>query len=96
MTSDHPNFKFMYSSKKGPQNLDSDLYYYFHNDYGHDTNKCRHLKDAIERMLHDGHPVEFVKKEQKRSNKRKDDGYRGKEQELPKKDTAGYKRDISK
>lgn len=33
---------------------DSNKYCRFHEDYGHDTNECRHLKDEIEYLLRSG------------------------------------------
>lgn len=63
VATDHPNYKFPYSAKRGARNPKSNLYYRFHNDYGNDTNDCKHLKGTIERMIQDRHLVEFVKKE---------------------------------
>lgn len=57
-----------------------------------DVELPRPPRPPIERMIHDGHLVEFVKKERDRNNKRKDDGERTKERESPKKDTPGNKR----
>ncbi|KAK4397345.1 hypothetical protein Sango_1571100 [Sesamum angolense] len=37
--------------KDGPQRPKSDKFCQFHNDYGHTTEKCRHLKNEIERPI---------------------------------------------
>ncbi|KAL0453725.1 UNVERIFIED_CONTAM: hypothetical protein Slati_1350600 [Sesamum latifolium] len=42
------------SYKDGPQRPKSDKFCRFHNDYGHTTEKCRHLKNEIERLVQNG------------------------------------------
>ncbi|KAL8497648.1 hypothetical protein ACS0TY_021111 [Phlomoides rotata] len=56
----HPELKFPWSRSKRPTKPKSDLSCHFHNDYGHDTNQCFHLKDEIERLIQAGHLKEFV------------------------------------
>ncbi|KAL8497322.1 hypothetical protein ACS0TY_020851 [Phlomoides rotata] len=57
---DHPELKFLYIRSRGPQNPKSDKFYHFHNEYGHDTNNCYHLKDEIEMIIQFGHLKEFI------------------------------------
>lgn len=57
----HPDFMFQSSAQKGPRNPRFEFCYRYHNDYGHKTNRCRHLKDAIEKLIQDGHFLDFVK-----------------------------------
>ncbi|KAL0386318.1 UNVERIFIED_CONTAM: hypothetical protein Sradi_3026100 [Sesamum radiatum] len=38
----------------------SDKFCRFHNDYGHTTDECRHLKNKIERLIHNGYLQEYV------------------------------------
>ncbi|KAL0386049.1 UNVERIFIED_CONTAM: hypothetical protein Sradi_2999200 [Sesamum radiatum] len=37
-----------------------DKFYRFHNDYGHTTEECRHLKNKIERLIQNGYLQEYV------------------------------------
>lgn len=39
------------------------MFYGYHNEYNHDTNYCRHLKDAIERLIQEGHVLDFFQRE---------------------------------
>ncbi|KAI3465895.1 hypothetical protein Pfo_022558 [Paulownia fortunei] len=41
----------------------SNLFCAFHNEYGHNTEECRHLKDKIERMIRKGWLDDWVKEE---------------------------------
>ncbi|KAL0303127.1 UNVERIFIED_CONTAM: hypothetical protein Sradi_6180800 [Sesamum radiatum] len=43
-----------------PQRPKSDKFYHFHNDYGHTTEECRHLKNKIERLIQNGYLQEYV------------------------------------
>ncbi|KAL0446596.1 UNVERIFIED_CONTAM: hypothetical protein Slati_1787500 [Sesamum latifolium] len=43
-----------------PQRPKSDKFCRFHNDYGHSTEECRHLKNEIERLIHNGYLQEYV------------------------------------
>ncbi|KAL0445999.1 UNVERIFIED_CONTAM: hypothetical protein Slati_1727800 [Sesamum latifolium] len=43
-----------------PQRPKSDKFCRFHNDYGHTTEECRHLKNEIERLIRNGYPQEYV------------------------------------
>ncbi|KAL8530380.1 hypothetical protein ACS0TY_007423 [Phlomoides rotata] len=52
--------KFSYSRSRRPIRPKSDNFYCFHNDYGHNTNACFHLKDKIERLIQVGHIKEFI------------------------------------
>ncbi|KAL8516439.1 hypothetical protein ACS0TY_014917 [Phlomoides rotata] len=47
----HPEMRLPYSRSRGPLRPKSDRFCHFHNEYGHDTNSCFHLKDEIERMI---------------------------------------------
>ncbi|KAL0451715.1 UNVERIFIED_CONTAM: hypothetical protein Slati_1149600 [Sesamum latifolium] len=38
-----------------PQRPKSDKFCRFHNDYGHSTEECRHLKNEIERLIQNGY-----------------------------------------
>ncbi|KAL0394907.1 UNVERIFIED_CONTAM: hypothetical protein Slati_4456900 [Sesamum latifolium] len=38
----------------------SDKFCHFHNDYGHTTEECRHLKNEIERLIQNGYLQEYV------------------------------------
>ncbi|KAL0405936.1 UNVERIFIED_CONTAM: hypothetical protein Slati_3907500 [Sesamum latifolium] len=38
-----------------PQRPKSDKFCRFHNDYGHATEECRHLKNEIERLIQNGY-----------------------------------------
>ncbi|KAL0381940.1 UNVERIFIED_CONTAM: hypothetical protein Slati_4608200 [Sesamum latifolium] len=38
----------------------SDKFCRFHNDYGHSTEECRHLKNEIERLIQNGYLQEYV------------------------------------
>ncbi|KAL0421277.1 UNVERIFIED_CONTAM: hypothetical protein Slati_3150600 [Sesamum latifolium] len=37
--------------------LTSDKFYRFHDDYGHTTEECRHLKNEIKRLIQNGRPI---------------------------------------
>ncbi|KAL0458794.1 UNVERIFIED_CONTAM: hypothetical protein Slati_0506600 [Sesamum latifolium] len=39
------------SWKEGPQRPQSDKFFCLHNDYGHTTEECRHLKNEIKRLI---------------------------------------------
>ncbi|GKC46123.1 hypothetical protein Tco_1063845 [Tanacetum coccineum] len=57
----------MFGSKR-PR--DTSKYYHFHEDYGHDTNDCRHLKVQIQEAINSGqlsHLVKGIKKEKAKS-----------------------------
>ncbi|KAL0427479.1 UNVERIFIED_CONTAM: hypothetical protein Slati_2922700, partial [Sesamum latifolium] len=43
-----------------PQRPKSDKFCRFHNDYGHSTEECRHLKNKIERLIQNGYLQEYV------------------------------------
>ncbi|KAL0413054.1 UNVERIFIED_CONTAM: hypothetical protein Sradi_1507100 [Sesamum radiatum] len=43
-----------------PQRPKSDKFCRFHNDYGHSTEECRHLKNEIERLIQNGYLQEYV------------------------------------
>ncbi|KAL0402081.1 UNVERIFIED_CONTAM: hypothetical protein Slati_4238000 [Sesamum latifolium] len=43
-----------------PQRPKSDKFCRFHNDYGHNTEECRHLKNEIERLIQNGYLQEYV------------------------------------
>ncbi|KAL8534710.1 hypothetical protein ACS0TY_010663 [Phlomoides rotata] len=45
---------------RGPVRPKSDKFCHFHNEYGHDTNNCFHLRDEIERMIQASHLKEFI------------------------------------
>ncbi|KAL0457808.1 UNVERIFIED_CONTAM: hypothetical protein Slati_0408000 [Sesamum latifolium] len=48
------------SYKDGPQRPKSDKFCCFHNDYGHTTKECRHLKNEIERLIQNGYLQEYI------------------------------------
>ncbi|KAL0411563.1 UNVERIFIED_CONTAM: hypothetical protein Slati_3746000 [Sesamum latifolium] len=48
------------SYKDGPRQPKSDKLCWFHNDYGHTTEECRHLKNKIERLIQNGYLQECV------------------------------------
>ncbi|KAL0400238.1 UNVERIFIED_CONTAM: hypothetical protein Sradi_2367100 [Sesamum radiatum] len=48
------------SWKNTPQRPKSDKFCRFHNDYGHTTEECRHLKSEIERLIQNGYLQEYV------------------------------------
>ena len=41
---------------------DMSRYYRFHQDHGHRTDECRHLKWHIEALIHQGRLQKFVRK----------------------------------
>ncbi|KAL0433978.1 UNVERIFIED_CONTAM: hypothetical protein Slati_2732100 [Sesamum latifolium] len=43
-----------------PQRPKSDKFCRFHNDYGHTTEECRHLKNKIERLIQNGYLQEYL------------------------------------
>ncbi|KAL0289146.1 UNVERIFIED_CONTAM: hypothetical protein Sradi_7079500 [Sesamum radiatum] len=43
-----------------PQQPKSDKFCRFHNDYGHTTEECRHLKNEIKRLIQNGYLEEYV------------------------------------
>ncbi|GJX31178.1 reverse transcriptase domain-containing protein [Tanacetum coccineum] len=58
----------MFGSKRS---RDNSKYYHFHEDYGHDTNDCRHLKIQIQEAINSGqlsHLVKDIKKEKTKVN----------------------------
>ncbi|KAL0439136.1 UNVERIFIED_CONTAM: hypothetical protein Slati_2396600 [Sesamum latifolium] len=48
------------SWKGNPQRPKSDKFCHFHNNYGHTTEECRHLKNEIERLIQNGYLQEYV------------------------------------
>ncbi|KAL0411341.1 UNVERIFIED_CONTAM: hypothetical protein Slati_3723800 [Sesamum latifolium] len=46
--------------KDGPQRPKSDKFCRFHNDYGHTTEECRHLKNEIKRLIQNNYLQEYV------------------------------------
>ncbi|KAL0366878.1 UNVERIFIED_CONTAM: hypothetical protein Sradi_3577900 [Sesamum radiatum] len=48
------------SYKDGPRDPESEKFYRFHNDYGHTTEECRHLKSEIERIIQNDYLQEYV------------------------------------
>ncbi|GJT01370.1 reverse transcriptase domain-containing protein [Tanacetum coccineum] len=58
----------MFRSKRS---RDMSKYYHFHEDYGHDTNDCRHLRIQIQEAVNSGqlsHLVKGIKKERTKSS----------------------------
>ncbi|KAL8508000.1 hypothetical protein ACS0TY_018526 [Phlomoides rotata] len=51
---DYPEIKFTYPRSRGPTSPKSEKFCHFHNDYGHNTNDCFHLRDEIERLVQAG------------------------------------------
>ena len=47
---------------------DTNKYCRFHEDYGHETNECRHLKDEIEYLLRSGKLKKFKAEERERGD----------------------------
>ncbi|KAL0413172.1 UNVERIFIED_CONTAM: hypothetical protein Sradi_1518900 [Sesamum radiatum] len=43
-----------------PQRPKSNKFCHFHNDYGHTTVECRHLKNEIERLIQNGYLQKYV------------------------------------
>ncbi|GAV82671.1 hypothetical protein CFOL_v3_26122, partial [Cephalotus follicularis] len=43
-----------------PEKRDSDKYYRYHRDHGHDTEECSHLKNQIEDLILKGHLRKYV------------------------------------
>ncbi|KAL0448850.1 UNVERIFIED_CONTAM: hypothetical protein Slati_1441400 [Sesamum latifolium] len=43
-----------------PQRPKSDKFCHFHNDYGHTTEECKHLKNEIETLIQNGYLQEYV------------------------------------
>ncbi|KAL0386007.1 UNVERIFIED_CONTAM: hypothetical protein Sradi_2995000 [Sesamum radiatum] len=54
--------------KEGPQRPQSNKFRRFHNDYGHTTEECQHLKNEIERIIQNGYLQEYVCWEKARGN----------------------------
>ncbi|KAL0421006.1 UNVERIFIED_CONTAM: hypothetical protein Slati_3123500 [Sesamum latifolium] len=48
------------SWKDSPRRPKSDKFCHFHNDYGHTTEECRHLKNEIERLIQNRYLQEYV------------------------------------
>ncbi|KAL0420711.1 UNVERIFIED_CONTAM: hypothetical protein Slati_3094000 [Sesamum latifolium] len=48
------------SYKDGPRQPKLDMFCRFHNDYGHTTKECRHLKSEIEQLIQNGYLQEYV------------------------------------
>ncbi|KAL0449250.1 UNVERIFIED_CONTAM: hypothetical protein Slati_1481400 [Sesamum latifolium] len=48
------------SYKDRPRQPKLDKFCQFHNDYGHTTKECRHLKSEIERLIQNGYLQEYV------------------------------------
>ncbi|KAL0451448.1 UNVERIFIED_CONTAM: hypothetical protein Slati_1122900 [Sesamum latifolium] len=48
------------SYKDGPRQPKSDKFCRFHNEYGHTTEECIHLKSEIERLIQNGYLQEYV------------------------------------
>ncbi|PIN22389.1 hypothetical protein CDL12_04895 [Handroanthus impetiginosus] len=48
---------------QGPTQSKSDTFCKFHNEYGHDTDECMHLRNEIERLIQKGMLKEFVAKD---------------------------------
>ncbi|KAL0448172.1 UNVERIFIED_CONTAM: hypothetical protein Slati_1945100 [Sesamum latifolium] len=48
----HPSLQWPKGSEKGPQLPKSKYFYRYHREYGHDTNRCRQLRQEIERLIH--------------------------------------------
>ncbi|KAL0434785.1 UNVERIFIED_CONTAM: hypothetical protein Sradi_0186400 [Sesamum radiatum] len=53
------------SYKDGPRQPKSDKFCRFHNDYGHTTEECRHLKSEIERLIQN----EYLQEDSQRGRK---------------------------
>ena len=52
---------------------DKNNYYRFHQDHGHRTNKCGHLKDQVETLIRQGKLQKCVRKTESHRYQRKDD-----------------------
>ncbi|KAL0404392.1 UNVERIFIED_CONTAM: hypothetical protein Sradi_2080000 [Sesamum radiatum] len=81
-----------------PQRPKSDKFCCFHNDYGHTTEECRHLKNKIERLIQNGYLQEYVCWETARGTGpyQKKEGDRAREVRAPRegaKQTTGSKED---
>ena len=59
-------------SKRGPnaRPRDTSRYCHFHREYGHNTDDCRHLKNAIEDLIHRGHLDRFIRREAEEPQRR--------------------------
>jgi Retrotransposon gag protein len=60
-----------------PKREESDYFCRFHNDYGHTTESCTHLKYEIERQIRKGRLQEFVGSERKGENGGNGQDYQG-------------------
>ncbi|PIM99045.1 hypothetical protein CDL12_28463 [Handroanthus impetiginosus] len=49
-----------FRASQGPTKPKSDKFCQFHNDYGHDTDECAHLKNEIEKLIKKGYLREFI------------------------------------
>ncbi|KAI3445227.1 hypothetical protein Pfo_001892 [Paulownia fortunei] len=61
-----PGLKWPYNHSAAPTKPKSNLLCAFHNEYGHNTDECRHLKDEIERMIRKGWLDNWVKEEEEK------------------------------
>ncbi|GAV79063.1 hypothetical protein CFOL_v3_22528, partial [Cephalotus follicularis] len=48
---------------------DSDKYFWYHRDHGHDTEECRHLKNQIEDLIRKGHLRKYVDRDASQERK---------------------------
>ncbi|KAI3453674.1 hypothetical protein Pfo_010337 [Paulownia fortunei] len=62
----HKGLKRPYNHSAAPTKPKSNLFCAFHNEYGHNTEECRHLKDEIERMIRKGWLDDWVKEEEEK------------------------------
>ncbi|KAL0313201.1 UNVERIFIED_CONTAM: Transposon Ty3-G Gag-Pol polyprotein [Sesamum radiatum] len=68
-----------------PQRPKSNKFCRFHNDYGHTTEECRHLKNEIERLIQNGYLQEYVCWENARGTSpyQKKEGHKAREVRAP-------------
>ncbi|GAV56652.1 hypothetical protein CFOL_v3_00194, partial [Cephalotus follicularis] len=72
------------ASLRSPANKrDSNKYYRYHRDHGHDTEECRQLKNHIEDLIHKSHLSKYVDRDapQGRREHREEDPQLGQEQQ---------------
>ncbi|KAL0433114.1 UNVERIFIED_CONTAM: hypothetical protein Slati_2645700 [Sesamum latifolium] len=64
-----PALQWPKGTEERPSLLKSKYFCRYHREYGHDTNRCRQLRQEIERLIQAGYLKDYVDKEKKRGQK---------------------------
>ena len=91
---DDPSLQWLKPISTPAERRDKNKYCRIHQDHGHCTDECRHLKDQVKTLIRQGKLQNYVRKTEPYRYQRKDDKDRDREAR-DSKSSAGEKKTIS-